>query len=151
KDISPDQLAEQTARQWREGLAEWGEDGARIERYLAAVDLAIYTPGSNAGLPITVLRSFAAPPAEIVAGGDLLRERLVAAASGLLALVGIEPDPIRSREHILISQSLDAAWRKGQSLDLAALVRAIQAPPLARVGSVDMETFYPSRERNELA
>src|SRR5689334_18046760 len=104
--ITPDELAARSAQQWRDGLAKWGEDGARIQRFKDAVDIAIYTPGSNAGLPLTVLRSFAAPPAAIVADADALRERIGSSVSGLLALLGIEADPIRSREHILLSQLL---------------------------------------------
>lgn len=151
QDVSPDELAAQTASGWREGLADWNEDGARIERFRDAVDFAIYTPGSSAGLPIGVLRSFDAPLPAIVADADLLRDRIVAVVSGLLALVGIEADPIRSREHILISKLLDHAWRAGRSLDLAGLVHAIQSPPFATVGSLDTDTFYPEKQRTELA
>ncbi len=112
KGISADELASQTAQQWRDGLAKWGQDGKRIDKFRSTVDVAIYTPGSNTGLPLTVLRSFAAPSAAVLADGDALRERVGAAASGLLALVGVEVDPINSREHILLSQLLDQAWRK---------------------------------------
>jgi hypothetical protein len=151
KGVSPDDLAAQTAGQWREGLAKWGKDGARIEKFRSAADVAIYTPGSNAGLPLTVLKSFAAPTAAVLADGDALRERVGAAASGLLALVGVEVDPINSREHILLSQLLDQAWRKQQDLDIGALVRGIQSPPFDRVGVVDLESFYPVKERAALA
>jgi len=149
--ITPDELASKSAQQWRDGLAHWGEDGARIERFRNSVDLAIYTPGSNAGLPLTVLRSFAAPAPAIVADADLLRERIVAAVSGLLALLGIEADPIRSREHILLSQLLDRAWREGRDLDIAGLIGGIQKPPFDKVGFIDLETFFPGKERFALA
>ncbi len=149
--ITPDELAEKTAALWREGLAAWGEDGDRIAKYRSAVDAAIYTPGSSAGLPISVLRSFDAPPPEILDDADLLRDRIGAAASGLLALVGIDADPIQSREFILVSQLLESAWRAGRNLDLAELIRQIQTPPLERVGSLDLETFYPVKARGELA
>jgi len=149
--ITPDQLAERTATMWREGLAQWDEDGERIRRFQAAADAAIYTPGSSAGLPISVLRSFDAPPAAILDDVDLLRDRIGAAASGLLTLVGIDADPIKSREHILLAQLFETAWRAGKDLDLTTLVRQIQAPPLERIGSVDLESFYPSKARGELA
>src|SRR5262245_20056702 len=93
--ITPDQLAQQSAELWRNGLAKSGEDGTRIERFKNAVDIAIYTPGSNAGLPLTVLRSFAAPAPAVLADADALRDRILSSVSGLLALVGIEADPIR--------------------------------------------------------
>lgn len=149
--ITPDVLAEKTAARWREGLAEWGQDGARIAKFRDAVEAAIYTPGSSAGLPLSVLRSFDAPSQQVIDDPDLLADRIGAAVSGLLSLVGIQADPIQSREHILISQLLDTAWRAGKNLDLAELVRQIQTPPLERVGSVDLETFYPAKARTELA
>ncbi len=149
--ITPDALAEQTATRWREGLAQWGQDGARIARFREAAEAVIYTPGSSAGLPISVLRSFDAPSKEILEDPELLADRIGGAASGLLTLVGIQADPIQSREHILISQLLDASWRADKNLDLPELVRQIQTPPLERVGSVDLETFYPTKARTELA
>ncbi len=149
--ISPDELAERTAQRWREGLADWDETPERIAKMRDAVDMAIYTPGSSAGLPISVLRSFAAPPPAILADADALRERIGASVAGLLALVGVDADPIRSREHILLSQILADAWRQGHDVDVASLIHSIQKPPMDRVGVVDMETFFPAKDRLELA
>ncbi|MGD9721681.1 MAG: ATP-binding protein [Pirellulales bacterium] len=151
KGISPDDLAAKTADQWRSGLAQWDEAPERIARLRAAVDLAIYTPGSTAGLPLTVLRSFAAPPEAVRNDAEALRERIGAAVSGLLALLGVDADPIRSREHILLSQLLDDAWRNGRNVDLGGLVHAIQRPPFERVGVVDIETFFPATQRLDLS
>ena len=94
---TPDQYAAATARRWREGLAAWGQAPERIERFRSAVDLAIYTPGAGSGLPLTVLRSFAAPAPEIIADADALRDRITSAASGLLALLNLDADPVQSR------------------------------------------------------
>ncbi|MCA9269743.1 MAG: ATP-binding protein, partial [Planctomycetales bacterium] len=151
KGMTVDDYAARTAQQWTEGLAEWHEDGARIQRFRDAVDVAIYTPGSNAGMPLTVLRSFQAPSAEVLADVDALRDRISSAASGLLSLLGIDADPIRSREHILVSNLFDHAWKAGRHMDIAALIREIQQPPFEKVGFLDIESFYPSRERAELA
>jgi hypothetical protein len=150
KGLSADEYAEQTAQTWRKGLADWGQDGSRIARYRESVDLAIYTPGSSAGLSISVLRSLAAPPATLLEDADAVRERILATVSGLLALLGVDADPIRSREHILLSNILDSVWREGRSLEIADLVHAIQQPPFERVGVLDLETFYPARDRMEL-
>lgn len=144
-------LAERTATRWREGLSAWGEDGDRIRRLRAAADFSIYTPGSSAGKQLSVLRSFSAPPAEIVADADAFRERVAAAASGLLGLLGVDADPLRSREHVLLASVLDAAWREGRSLDMAGLVREVQSPPFQRVGVVDLESFFPAKDRFALA
>ncbi|MBS0266292.1 MAG: ATP-binding protein [Planctomycetes bacterium] len=151
KGTTPEDYAAQTARQWQEGLASWGQDGARIARFREAVDLAIYTPGSSAGLGLTVLRSFAAPSAEILTDGEALRERVAAAASGLLALLGIDADPLRSREHILLSTLFDRAWRGGQDIDLGELIRSIQSPPFDKIGVMDLESIFPAKDRAALA
>ena len=146
-----EQFAAKTAEQWKEGLAAWGEDGARIARMRDAVDLAIYTPGSSAGLSLTVLRSFDAPPAALINQAELYRERIASAVSGLLALLGITGDPISSREHILLSNILDQAWRAGQDLDMASLIHAVQSPAVQKVGVMDIETFFPAKDRFTLA
>ncbi len=148
---TPDAYAERVATQWREGLAAWGQDGERIRRFRSAVDLAIYTPGSSAGLPLTILRSFSAPPPELVDDVDAFRDRVAAATSGLLALLGVDADPVRSREFILVSNLLDRAWRERRDMDLAGLIREIQTPPFSKIGVMDIDTFYPAKERLELS
>jgi len=151
KGMTPDEYAKSTAQTWKDGLAEWGQDGKRIARFRDAVDVAIYTPGSAAGLPISILRSFGAPNPDLVADADAFRERIAATVSGLLALLGIEADPVRSREHILLSNIFERAWSQGQDLDLATLIAQVQSPPIERVGVMDLETFYPGKDRFELA
>ncbi len=149
KGTTPDELAKKTAETWKTGLSEWGQDGDRIRRFREAVDIAIYTPGSTAGLPLSILRSFAPPPAG--SDGAATRDRISAAVAGLLGLVGIAADPLKSRDHILLSAIFDASWSKGNALDLAGLIGAIQKPPFDKVGVFDVETFYPAKERLQLA
>ncbi len=144
-------FAAKTADLWAKGLADWGQDGARIGRLREAVEPAIYTPGSSAGLSLSILRSFSAPPASLIERTELYRERISSAVSGLLALLGIDDDPVSGREHILLANILDNAWKSGRDLDLAGLVQAVQSPPIERIGVVDLETFYPAKERFALA
>ncbi len=151
KGLPVDEYAKKQAELWCNGLASWGQSGERIARLRQAADFVIYTPGSNAGLPVSILKSFAAPPPAIREDSELLRERIVSTATSLLGLLGKEADPIRSREHILISTILDIAWREGRDLDLGALIQQIQSPPVSKVGVLDIESFYPSKERFELA
>lgn len=151
KELSIQEYAAETAEKWKDGLESWEQNGARVRRYQEAVDVAIYTPGSNAGIPMTVLRSFDAPPQAVLEDADVMRERVAGAASGLLTLMGIEADPLSSREHILLSNIFDRAWRRGQSLDLPDLIRAIQTPPIEKVGVFDLESFYPASDRLKLS
>lgn len=151
KSLSPEEYAAQQAKLWKDGLASWGQDGERIRRLKDAADFAIYTPGSSAGIPISIVSSFAAPAPAIRDDSELLRDRVTTTASSLLGLLGLAADPIQSREHILIANLLTAAWRAGEDLDLAALIAQIQKPPMARVGALDLESFYPAKEREQLA
>ncbi|HEY4368517.1 MAG TPA: hypothetical protein VGN07_14870 [Steroidobacteraceae bacterium] len=151
KGMTPDAFAASTAETWRKGLADWSEDGERIQRLRAAADVTIYTPGSSAGRPLSVLRSFAAPATQLRADAGAMRERIGSTVAGLLSLVGIDADPLKSREHILLSTLLDNAWSAGRDLDLTALIQGIQKPPFEQVGVFDLETFYPAKERLQLA
>jgi hypothetical protein len=151
KGLSVEQYAAQTAETWKKGLAEWGQTPERIGKFRDSVDLAIYTPGSEAGLPLSVVRSFAAPAAELLSDTAALRDRISTVVSGLLALLNRDANPINSRDHVLLSTIFEDAWRKGTGLDMASLIAAIQKPSFDKVGAFDLETFYPSKERLQLA
>lgn len=146
-----DEFAKGQAALWKKGLAGWGQDGKRIKALKDAADFRVYTPGSNAAQPISVLDSFAAPDAAMAADTDLVRERVQATATGVLSLIGEDADPLTSREHILLSQILDRSWSTGRDLDIAGLIGAIQDPPMTRVGVMDLESFYPAKDRFGLA
>jgi hypothetical protein len=151
KGLSPADYAKAQAELWTKGLASWQQDGTRIQRLRDAADVAIYTPGSNAGLPVSILKSFAAPSADVREDPELLRERISTTVTSLLGLLGIEADPIQSREHILLSTILDHTWEKEEDLDIAALIHAIQSPPVSKIGVMDVDSFFPSKERFALA
>ncbi|HMU30669.1 MAG TPA: DUF87 domain-containing protein, partial [Nitrospira sp.] len=143
KGLSPADYATQQAALWQKGLGEWGQSGERIQKLRDAADVVIYTPGSNAGLPVSILKSFAAPSPEFLDDAELLRERISTTVTSVLGLIGLQADPIKSREHILLSSILDSAWRAGRDLDLAALIHQIQTPPMTKVGVLDVESFFP--------
>ncbi|HOC19536.1 MAG TPA: hypothetical protein PKK95_14790, partial [Vicinamibacterales bacterium] len=151
KGLSVEEYAAQQAALWSNGLGEWGQDGARIARLREAADFAIYTPGSEAGLPLSILKSLEAPRGEAAADPEVVRDRLSSTVTSLLGLLGIDADPVRSREHILLSTLVGAAWRNGEDLGLADLIQRIQNPPIARVGVLDIEAFYPGKDRFQLA
>ncbi len=151
KGATPKEYADNVAKLWKGGLADWGQDGKRIQRLRDSAEFSIYTPGSNAGLPLNVLKSFAAPPPEMLDDVDTFRERIRSAASGLCTLVGLDADPLRSREHILIANILDRAWRDCRDLAILDLIREIQDPPFERLGAFDVESFFPAKDRFGLA
>ena len=151
KGQTPDEFAAAQAALWKKGLGEWGQTGKRIAQLRKNADLAIYTPGSNSGLPVSVLHSFDAPDQSLIDDIDLYRERVQATATGILTLLDMDADPVSSREHILISKLLDNAWREGRSLDVPALIGEIQNPPITKVGVMNLDSFFPANDRFKLA
>lgn len=137
------------AATWKDGLAGWGIDGARIQQLRDAADMTIYTPGSTSGVPLDVVGGLTRP----AAGADIeaVADEVEGYVSGLLGLVGIAADPLASREHILLSNLVHAAWAAGQDLDLAALVGQVQRPPLRKLGVFELDEFFPADDRTKLA
>lgn len=151
KGMSVSEYARYIADTWRKGLADWGEGPERIRMLKESAEFRIYTPGSDAGLPISILASLRAPALSWDENEELLREQIQGTVSALLGLVGIEADPLRSREHILLSHIFEHFWRQGKDLDLASLITAIQAPPVRQLGVFDVDTFFPEKDRFDLA
>ena len=151
KELTPDEYAAKQATLWTNGLASYGQSGERIRRLREAAEFTIYTPGSEAGQPVSILSSFSAPSPAVLAEADLLRERISSTATSLLGLLGLDADPIQSREHILLSTILDHLWKQGSNVDLGGVIQAIQSPPVDRVGVMDLDAFYPAKERFKFA
>ena len=151
KEMSVAQYATKTADSWQKGLAFWGQGLERISSLRSKTDMTIYTPGSSAGVPVSVLSSFLAPAAEIIHDTDTLNSLVNSTTTSLLALVDITGDPLQSREHILLSSLFLHFWRTGQDLTMEALIGHIVNPPFATVGVFPLDTFYPQGERMTLA
>ncbi len=144
KNQTPEEFAAGQADLWREGLASWGEGPDRIRHLKEKAEVAIYTPGSTAGIPVNVLASFDAPETR---DPEELSERAQTSAASLLGLLKIAADPIQSREGIFLSTLFTTAWQAGQDLSLESIIAGIQHPPFSKVGVLDLETFYPSKDR----
>ncbi|MFM8635574.1 MAG: ATP-binding protein, partial [Planctomycetia bacterium] len=149
--VSVEELAARTARSWSEGLAASGQSPERIRRLHDAVEMAVYTPGSRTGRPLAMLESLEPPPEHVMADAEIRRERIESLVSGILALIGVDGEPGTSREHVLLSTIVDALWKSGQKVDFGTLVRSIPAPPIERVGFLELENFYPAGDRFQLA
>ncbi|UCF70234.1 MAG: type IV secretion system DNA-binding domain-containing protein [candidate division WOR-3 bacterium] len=151
KDMTTEQYAKYIAQTWQNGLKEWDQGSERIRMFKQSADFLIYTPGSDAGLSVSILSSLSAPKLSWSENEELLRDKIQGTVSALIGLVGIDADPIRSREHILLSNIFENFWRRGEDLDLAKLIAAIQTPPVRQLGVFDTDTFFPEKERFELA
>jgi hypothetical protein len=148
KNLTVEQYAEQLSERWRKGLLESGQGVDRIRELSAAVDFRVYTPGSEAGLSLSILRNFAAPKGLPL---EDLTHKVNATVTALLGLGGIEADPVQSREHVLLAQIILDAWQKGRDLDLPTLVQEIPKPAITTVGAYNLETFFPAKDRVKFA
>ena len=144
KGLDVDTYAAQEAESWKAGLAAWGESPERIRTLRESVEMAIYTPGSTSGIPINVLASLGAPQTD---DAEALAERVQTTAASFLALLKLDADPVKSREYILISALLTHEWENRQDLNLMTLIERIQNPPFEKIGVLDLETFYPAKDR----
>ena len=149
--LSVDELAAKTAADWKAGLESQGIGADRIRALRDAADATIYTPGSEAGVPLNVVGSLQAPPLSWETEAETLRDEIEGTVMSVLGLIGIDADPLASREFVLLSNLLENAWRAGRDLDLATLIGEVQSPPLRKLGVFDIDTFFPPKERTALA
>ncbi|MBC8506471.1 MAG: ATP-binding protein, partial [Chloroflexi bacterium] len=144
--------ATETAATWKKGLAEWGIGSERMRALKNAAQFAVFTPGSDAGIPVSILASLKAPELDWKENTELLREKISGTVTAILGLVGMSDiDPVRSREHILLSNIFENAWSQGKDLDLSELILQTQNPPFDKLGVFDVSTFFPDKDRFELA
>lgn len=151
KGLSREDFAKSQADLWRKGLDSWGQSPERIQNLKKSAEFTIYTPGSTAGRPVSILKSLSVPGEMVMEDAEALNDAVGMTVTSLLGLLGIESDPFQGREHILLSNLLASAWRDGRDLDLSNLVRDIQAPAFSRIGVMDLESFFPAKDRFGLA
>ncbi len=147
-----EEIADEASSAWGNGLKEWGIGEDRLLALQNSTKFAIYTPGSDSGIPVSVLSSLAAPDLDWEGNREVLRERISSTVTALLGLVGMNDiDPIRSREHILLSTIFEFHWSAGKDLDLTELILQTQTPPFPNLGAFPVDTFFPPKDRMELA
>lgn len=151
KGMTAEEYAVGQSELWKNGLESWGQDASRVARLRAKVDMAIYTPGSSAGLPVSIVDSFAAPPPSVREDAEVFGDRIEASATSILALVGIAGDPLQTPEHVFLSNLLSHVWSRGKDLDLAGLITAIQRPPMQKIGVMPVDDVFGPKDRTELA
>ncbi|NLX11191.1 MAG: DUF87 domain-containing protein [Chloroflexi bacterium] len=145
------EYAVDVAEQWRNGLASWGITPQRVAYFKQNARFSIYTPGSDAGLPISILDAMQAPPGGFASDEELHRERISGIVTALLALIGKNVEPVRDREHVLLAHIFEQAWRQGIDLTLEDVILQVQKPPFPKLGVFDVDTFFPEKDRFNLA
>lgn len=151
KGVTSDEFADKQATLWRNGLESWGQSPERLRQLREKTDINVFTPGSDTGIPVSILSSLDVPPAEIRDDREALSERIESTVSSLLSLMGIDADPIQDREHILLSNIFLTCWKNDESLTLQSLIGYIQSPPFSTVGVVNVEEFFDEKKRRALS
>jgi hypothetical protein len=151
KGVSREELARETAEAWEKGLKDWDQDRERIARLKANADFSLFTPGSAAGRPVSVLASLEAPAPQLLADNAAAASLVNSTVSSILGLVGIQADPLTSREHILLAAIILQQWRQQAAVTLESLIGSVVTPPFSQIGVLPLESFYPQNKRMELA
>ena len=150
--LTVEQAAAKAATSWRDGLTQWGITPERLQKLKDSAEFCVYTPGSDAGVPVSILASLKRPEIAWDENRELLREKISGTVTALLGLVGLNNiDPVRSREHILLSNIFEKAWSSGKDLDLGELIMQTQSPPFEKLGVFEVNAFFPQKDRFELA
>ena len=149
--MTPDELAASTAEMWRDGLAGWDIASDRLRALGTNAGFSIYSPGSNAGIPLNILGSLAAPDLDWDVAAETGRDEIEGFVSSILVLAGITADPISSPEHILLATLIERSWRAGKDLDLASLIGQVQSPPIRKMGVFELDSFFAPKDRTRLA
>ncbi|MCK6578797.1 MAG: DUF87 domain-containing protein [Anaerolineae bacterium] len=145
------QYAADVAHRWREGLASWGISQDRMRWLKLAAQTTIYTPGSDAGLPVSILASLRAPRDDWNANLEGNRERINAITTALLALIGRDAQPVQDKEHVLIANIFEYAWQRRQDLTLEDIILQVQRPPFEKLGVFPIDEYISERQRAKLA
>ncbi len=142
--VGVEEFAAQQAAAWRDGLAGWGITPDRIAALRRTVDFTIYTPGSSAGVPLNIVGSLSAP--RDVPDPEVLHDEVDGYVTSLLGMLGLDADPLSSREHILLANLIETAWSQGRDLDLGTLLAQVQQPPMRKLGVLELDQFFPAAE-----
>lgn len=151
KSMDIPQYAEAQASLWEKGLGEWGQSAERIRQLRSKVDVTVFTPGSSAGIPVSILASLAAPGEEVLEDHEIFNEKIQGAVTSLLSLAGVEGDPIQSPEHVFLANIFSQCWQHSQDVTLESLIQMVQNPPFKQIGVVSVNDFLPEKKRVDLA
>jgi hypothetical protein len=145
------EVAAALAGERKRALDAWQIGESELRRFHDTTKVRVITPGSSAGEPLHVLSSLERPSARWEGDPEGARGALSAAISLLLRLLGRDPDPARSRDHVLLSVLAERRLRAGGAADLATLLGDVTHPPIDRIGALAVDRFLSKRNRNDLA
>ena len=150
KDANVNEYAKKISTVWKEGIENWGQNAERVQKF-HDVKKTIYTPGSSAGVSINVMSSLEVPPAEILEDSDTFASYLKSTTTSLLSLVGINADPLESKEYILLAKIITKSWIADEDLSIEGIIGKILNPSFKKIGVLPLDDFYPQNDRFKLA
>src|SRR5690349_18364136 len=144
-------FAADIAHKWQDGLASWGIVPDRLRWLKGIAKYSIYTPGSDAGLPISILASLAAPREGWAGNEEAHREKINGIVTALLALIGLNVEPVKDKEHVLIANIFEYSWQRGINLTLEDIILQVQKPPFTKLGVLQIDDYMSEKSRTKLA
>lgn len=151
KGLTVKEFASKTASLWDKGINSWHQDKSRIKALKENAEYVIYTPGSSAGVQLSVLSSFDPPSEDIIDDPDSFASIINSTVSSLLALVKIKGDSLQSKEFLLLSTIFIHLWKKGIGVSLEELIGYVTNPPFKKIGVLPLKSFYTQKQRLDLA
>ncbi len=145
------EIAHALAAERERGLLAWDIDESNLRSLARRADIRLITPGSTAGEPLHVLSSLQRHDNTWEDDPETALSSLSASVSLLLRLIDKDPDPAKSKEHVLLSILAERRLRAGRDADLPALLADLEEPPIERVGALHLDAFYSARQRAQLA
>ena len=142
---------EVAAAKRKENLAEWAIGEPELTAYRAATHVRVLTPGGSAGEPLHMLSSLERRSPGWDSDPEAARSALSAAISLVLRFLGREPDPGKSREHVLLSVLAERRLLAGNHAEIAALMQDLLSPPITEIGALPLNSFMKRSERASLA
>ena len=145
-----EELAIKVSNSYKEGIQRDFQDLSRVKKLKDSADFTIYTPGSSAGIQVSILSSFKAPTIEILEDMELFSNIINSTVHSILSLIDNKSDET-SKESILLASIFTSYFKEQRDLTLEELITLIVTPPFSKIGVFDLETFFPQSDRLKFA
>ena len=148
--LTKEELAIKVSNSYKEGIQRDFQDLSRVKKLKDSADFTIYTPGSSAGIQVSILSSFKAPTIEILEDMELFSNIINSTVHSILSLIDNKSDET-SKESILLASIFTNYFKEQKDLTLEELITLIVTPPFSKIGVFDLETFFPQSDRLKFA
>lgn len=148
---SPLERAGEVARERQAGFSKWSLSAEDVAQFARETHFRVLTPGASSGEALHVFSSLERRSKRWDTDPESSRAALSAAVSLVLRLLGRDPDPAKSKEHVLLSVLAERRLMAGQDAALPSLMAELTEPPIAEIGALPMNAFIRKSDRVNLA